>query len=389
MPSDDWSMRLDLAGDVETPVMVTDLSAIRRNCRRFREALPGVGLFYALKAYSDPAVARAALPEVDGFDVASPAEVDLLLGLGVDPARLVYSNPVKPESAITAARAKGVGMFAFQSAGELAKLARSAPGSRVYARVRLTDGLSTVPFGSGKWGCAPEETVALLREARSLGLRPIGLTFHVGSQQTRPEAWTAALAGAHGLIDDARAAGLAGVGMVNLGGGLPARYTRADPPLARVGEAIGAALRHGEREGISYIAEPGRFLVADSSAIVASVIGVERRGGTSWAFLDAGFFQTFLESRIFDVFPFAPRALRAEAEPVPFDLAGPSCDSDDVICRGALLPADLATGDRVLFPNAGAYTVVYGSAFNGFAVPPRVVVDSGREGAAVNALARA
>jgi len=225
----------------------------------------------------------------------------------------------------------------------------------------------------------PDDAVGLLQEAKRLGLRPIGVTFHVGSQATDLHAWQKAISKAQSIIQQSRAAGI-DISLINLGGGFPVQYSPEDPTLAGVASVINEAI--GSSSDIQYMAEPGRFLVADSSVIVATIIGVEDRHGRTWLYLDVGSFHAFMEVFEFNRFPYPVHSLSHILEGIgpkgykDYVLTGPSCDSYDTLSLGITLPDDLSIGDKLLITMTGAYTVVYGSEFNGFKVPPRRFISS-------------
>ncbi len=360
--------------DKPTPYMVTDLDKIADNCKQFKHHFPSVELHYAIKAFYTKEIIDSIDDRVDGFDVASNNELKDILSYGVAAKRIMYSNPVKSKKSIEEAFSLGVDKFAFQSMSELGKLQMNAPGSSVYLRVKIDDSHSEVPL-SGKFGCEPKDVVRLLTHAKNINLNPVGITFHVGSQLLDSTAWESAVKKAGELLVKVKKAGI-DVDTINLGGGLPAQYFTDDPTIDKLSPSINNALL--KNDWTKYIAEPGRFIVADSSFIVSSVIGVEKRGQKNWAFLDVGLFQAFLGALRYKKFPYGPIVsddyLREEpakrADLVPFIITGPSCDSEDTIHYEALLPEDLSIDDRLIFPNTGAYTLVYGSSFNGFEVPP-------------------
>jgi ornithine decarboxylase len=308
------------------------------------------------------------------FEVASLAELRMAEAAGAAPADLLYSNPVKPPAHIAAAAAAGLYRFAFDSEAELRKLAEHAPGACVYARLRVEDDTSVFPL-SQKFGASPEAAGDLLLLARELGLVPYGLTFHVGSQCTNPMAWERAVERCGTVMRRLLRAGVR-LEMLNVGGGLPARYTTPVPALSLIAAIIGAALdRLPYRPGL-LAAEPGRYLVAESGVLAASVIGVDDRRGDRWVHLDVGGYNGMMEAVQtggrwhFPLLSSRPDHFRAAS--VPATVTGPSCDSSDTLFYGAAVPATLAVGDRVYIGTAGAYTSSYASSFNGFP-PPRLL----------------
>lgn len=366
--------------NIKTPFMLTDLDIMRENCRHFKAALPRLKLYYAVKAFYSPETIKYIEKDVDGFDVASLKEITDLLAIGISSSRLNFSNPVKSTDAIKKAYRLGVKLFAFQSMSELAKLQMHAPGASVYVRVRLNDSASFVPL-SEKFGCNADEAVKLLHYAKMVGLKPVGLTFHVGSQLLDHAAWEESIGLANSILQEAQDQGIDAT-LINVGGGFPAKYFKGDPEIGTVAEFINRSL--DTREDITYTAEPGRYIVANTSVIVSKVIGVERRNGKNWLFIDTGLFQSFLGTLHYETFPYQPISLShqgiersASSRMIPYILTGPTCDSQDVISMDVFLPSDLALGDILIFPNTGAYTVVYGSNFNGFPIPKNYFIKGG------------
>ncbi len=371
-----WPLSLSprvLAGlDHPTPFLVGDLAMFRDRFRAFREALPGVHPFFAVKCNSTPEVLRAAHLASAGFEVASVGELRVLQKLGVDPSEVLYSNTVKPASHIAEAAAAGLWRFSFDSEGELHKIARNAPGSAVYVRVRVDDSRSVFPL-SRKFGTEAHEARALMHRARSLGLRPYGVTFHVGSQCTSTTAWVQAIASAGRLMRQLLADGIT-IDMLDIGGGFPARYGDAVPSIEQIGQVVTRALV----ELLPYrpalvAAEPGRHMVAETAVLVSTILGREVRAGEEWLYLDVGAYNGLMETQQAVGqwrFPlWSSRTDHAFSRQIPYTVTGPTCDSADTMFYGASLPATLGEGDRIYVASAGAYTLSYASHFNGFPPP--------------------
>ncbi len=362
-----------LAGlDYPTPFLIGDLAMFRDRFRSFREALPGVHPFFAVKCNSTPEVLKAAQQTSAGFEVASLGELRLLQDIGVDPAEVLYSNTVKPSSHIAEAAAAGLWRFAFDSESELHKIARHAPGSAVYVRVRVDDSRSVFPL-SRKFGTEAHEARALMHRARSLGLRPYGITFHVGSQCASTTAWVQAIASVGRLMRQLQSDDIT-IEMLDIGGGFPARYGDAVPSIEQIGPVVIRALD----ELLPYrpalvAAEPGRHMVAETAVMVSTVLGREVRAGEEWIYLDIGAYNGMMETQQAVGqwrFPlWSSRSDHGFSRQVPYTVTGPTCDSADTMFYGVSLPATLSEGDRIYIASAGAYTLSYASHFNGFPPP--------------------
>jgi ornithine decarboxylase len=375
-----WPARLEpgaldeLAFD--TPFLVTDCDEVARRFDEFTRAMPEVRPYFALKCNAALPVLATLAAQGAGFEIASVFELDPLRAVGARAEDVLFSNTVKPEQHVRSAVARGVWRFALDSEEELRKLAAAAPGSAVYVRLDVEDSHSLFPL-SRKFGTSPDEALRLLVLAPEVGLRPYGLTFHVGSQCTDPSMYSRAIDQC-GLV--MRRLELHGtrIEMLNVGGGMPATYADPAPDIAAVGDAVSRAVSRLPYRPPHLAAEPGRFLVAESSVLVATVIGTTCRAGERWAYLDVGGFNGLMEAiQTGGRWLFPMRTSRADDAVAPtasFNVTGPSCDSGDTMFYGVDLPETLSAGDRLYIGSAGAYTLSYASHFNGFPPPSHVFV---------------
>lgn len=354
-----------------TPFLACDLETIRERYASLHDCLPGVECFYAVKCNPATEIVRCLHKSGSSFEIASLGELELLRSVGVKPADVIHSNPVKPASHIAACHEAGVWRFAFDGDGELRKLAENAPGSAVFVRLRVDDSTSVFPL-SRKFGVAAPEAHALLLLARELGLQPYGVTFHVGSQCTSASAWRQAIAAVGRLLKKLQRDGIE-LEMLNLSGGFPARYVDPVPSLGEVVGAIVPALN----AFLPYMpprlaVEPGRYLVAESSVLVASVIGREVRAGENWLYLDVGAYNGLIETLQATEWQYplwSSVSNHETAEREVFTVTGPTCDSSDTLFLKADLPTTIDLDDRLFVGCAGAYSLSYASSFNGFAPP--------------------
>jgi ornithine decarboxylase len=369
--------------DVPTPYLVTDLDTVADRHAAFARALPGVRAFYAMKCNPSPEILTTLAANGAGFEIASLGELRTLERLNVDPAAVLYSNPVKPPAHIAEAHRAGLWRFSFDSPNELTKIAEYAPGAAVYVRLRVDDKSSVFPL-SRKFGADVEDAFDLMLFAERLGLRPYGITFHVGSQCGNPAAWRQAVGDAGRLMQKLSGEGIE-LSMLDLGGGFPARYVGDVPGI----EAIGAMVMPALAELLPYrpelvVAEPGRHLVAESAVMAVGVIGRERRGDENWLFLEVGAYNGMMETlqtaNGWDYPLWSSLPDHADVPHVPFTVTGPSCDSSDTMFAGVSLPATIDVGDVLYIGSAGAYTLSYASAFNGFDPPTPLFVGTGFPG---------
>jgi len=356
---------------VTRPTLVLDPERVAAQYRALKAGLGFAHIHYAVKANpARPIIARL-VGLGSHFDAASRGEIELCLEMGAAPWTISFGNTIKKPSDIRFAYDAGINLFAADAEEELEKIAENAPGAEVYIRVLVENSEADWPL-SRKFGCRDTMVVPLLDRARELGLRPVGLSFHVGSQTRKAQMWTGVLDHVATIWKAAQAAGHE-LDLLNIGGGFPAFYgetieaptTYASQVMALVSERFGAVPR--------VMAEPGRGLVAEAGLILAEVVLVSKKSDDDahrWVYLDIGRFSGLAETEG-EAIRYQLVTARDHEPHGPCILAGPSCDSADVLYekRPVMLPVGLKAGDRVVIRNAGAYTSSYSSVgFNGF--PP-------------------
>jgi len=353
------------------PCLVVDLDVIRDNYLNFARAMPDSRVYYAVKANPAPEVLKLLAGLGSSFDCASLAEIDMALAAGAAPDRISYGNTIKKERDIAAAHGRGIRLFAVDAHEEVDKVARAAPGARVFCRI-LCDGDGADWPLTRKFGCTPDFAVGILEHAHAQGLDAYGISFHVGSQQANPGAWDAALKATAAIFRTLSERGIE-LRMVNLGGGFPAKYRKGIPLVKTYGRAIHSALRrHFGNRIPETIIEPGRGLVGDAGIIKAEVVLISRKEADDpvrWVYLDIGKFGGLAET-MDEAIRYPIRSARDRGPTGPCVIAGPTCDSADVLYEKTPyeLPVSLSIGDEVLIEGTGAYTTTYSSvAFNGFA----------------------
>ncbi|MGA8990373.1 MAG: type III PLP-dependent enzyme [Rhodoplanes sp.] len=354
------------------PCLVVDLDVVRENYLAFAHALPDTRVFYAIKANPAPEVLSLLAGLGSCFDAASVAEIEMALAAGATPDRISFGNTIKKERDVACAYALGVRLFAVDCKAEAEKIARAAPGAQVFCRVLFDCAGAEWPL-SRKFGCDPAMAPDVLEHAHRLGLEAHGVSFHVGSQQRRTQAWDQALRTAAAVFRACAERGIA-LSMVNLGGGFPTKYVRDVPPVENYGRSIFRALRKHFGNAIpETIIEPGRGMVGNAGVIEAEVVLVSKKAEQDkvrWVYLDIGKFGGLAET-MDESIRYPIKTPRDGDRLGPCVLAGPTCDSVDVMYEKQPydLPISLEIGDKVLIEGTGAYTATYSAvAFNGF--PP-------------------
>jgi ornithine decarboxylase len=356
----------------ERPFLILDTAIAREKARRFRAAMPRVQPHYAVKANPDRRVLEALRHEGCRFEIASVAELDLLLALGVPPAEVLFSNPMKPRMAVAMAAAKGVEWYVVDSVDELRRVHDIKSDAKLYLRLATPNIGSDWPL-SGKFGASAAEAREVVLAAARLGADLAGVTFHAGSQCRNPENWRVGIERARVLFDAMAKAGLR-PRLLDIGGGFPVRHVKPIPSIEVIGDVVNEALK-AFAPAVQVVAEPGRYLVSDAGYFVCRVIGTATRGGKRWMHWDAGVFGGVIEAS--EGLKYRIRTERSGPD-IPWHVAGPTCDSVDVVLRDEPLPSDLQEGDFIYIRNAGAYTTAYASEFNGFPLPELRIFDSGR-----------
>jgi len=360
--------------DPPTPRLELSVGTAVTHYLALASALPGTSVHYAVKANPHPVLLRALAQAGCRFDVASPAEARAALDAGAPASHLLHSNPVARRDHLAQVHALGVRLFVVDSVGEVGKLADVAPGAGVLVRIVTSGSGSDWPL-SRKYGCTVDDAVDLLVAAGGRGLDPVGVSFHVGSQQRNPQAWAAPIDSAAQVFRRARAAGL-DPWLLDLGGGFPASLDGEVSPVECYGTAIQRHLGRafGARQPHTLV-EPGRGVVGDAGTVVTRVVGVVDRGGVRWVFVDVGVFTGLVET-LDEAIRYRLETPAVTGPTGPCVLAGPTCDSADVLYESTpvQLPLSLAEGDELRVHAAGAYSTCYSTVgFNGFDPLPTFV----------------
>lgn len=353
-----------------TPLMLLSRGVLKKQFERFRRQLPNVTPFYAIKANPHPEVIKTYIRLGAGFDVASGNEMKLVLGLGADPKKIIFANTIKSNEDLAFAHRKKVKLLTFDNESELYKIAKHCPGAKVLVRIKVSNQGSAVEL-SLKFGADPEQAIFLLKKAKSLGLRPAGVAFHVGSQCINVDNYIQALNVSSEIFNGAKKIGL-DLEILDIGGGFPIRYFEDDDHITfkDIAKQIRKKMRRLFDKNIRFIAEPGRFFVGPAGTLVTQVIGRTLRDNKNYYYLNDGVYADF-SGIVFDHCRYEFKTLRRGQKFLSV-LAGPTCDSFDTISMNEDLP-EMEVGNVVYVKNIGAYSCASAvPAFNGF--PPAKVL---------------
>ncbi|MDD5382248.1 MAG: type III PLP-dependent enzyme [Candidatus Margulisbacteria bacterium] len=350
----------------KTPLMLVSRAELRAQYDRFRRYLPQVFPYYAIKANPHPEIIKYFINLGAGFDVASANEMKLVLNLGASPDRIIFANTIKSNEDIAFAYKKKVKLMTFDNEPELYKIARYCPGAKVLVRIKVENIGSTVEL-SLKFGADPDQAIFLLKKAKSLGLKPGGVAFHVGSQCLNVENYLKALEVSSVIFYEAKKIGLE-LDTLDIGGGFPIRHFENDDQISfrDIARHLRKKMKRLFDKKTKFIAEPGRFLVGPAGTLVTQVVGRTFRNNKNYYYLNDGVYGDF-SGIVFDHCRYEFRTLR-RGQKFLSTLAGPTCDSFDTISLNEDLP-ELDVGNVVYVKNIGAYSSASAvPGFNGF--PP-------------------
>ncbi|KAL1915961.1 uncharacterized protein VTP21DRAFT_6349 [Calcarisporiella thermophila] len=365
------------AGDA---FFVADLGEVLRQDRKWKQLLPRIEPFYAVKCNPDPAVLRLMAALGNGFDCASKGEIEQVLEMGVPASRIIYANPCKQVSFLRYAREQGIGMMTFDNADELRKVAAHYPDVELVIRVLADDSKSVCQLGT-KFGAPAEKSRELLELAKELGLRVVGVSFHVGSGCFDEGAFADAVQRARRVFTEAEQCGFQ-CSLLDVGGGFPGANVRDGITFERVAAVLRDAIQDIPHS-VRIIGEPGRYYVASAFTLATQVIARRQTSDQDMYYINDGVYGSF-NCIIFDHQKVQPSVLqrsgefalnRSQGDPddeqgqrgseKKCSVWGPTCDSIDCVMRDANLPT-MDVGDWLAWENMGAYTSCAASTFNGF-----------------------
>ena len=381
-----------IAREHGTPVFIIDHNKIRANYREFREKLPDVQAYFAVKANSNPEIVKTMYDMGASFDVASFPEFMLVydnIKHMPDKERqdfiwnkIIYANTIKPADVLAKLNTYKI-LVTFDNIEELRKIKEHAPDVGLVLRIRVPNTGSMVELSS-KFGAHPGEAVDLIAEAVKLGLGVEGISFHVGSQCNNFDNYSQALNFASSIFKEADLRNYQ-IGFIDkegkrrkildIGGGFPVKYTPDIKSFSDLSDILNSEIKRlFPNKDIQVVAEPGRFIVATACTLITKIIGKAVRDGKTCYYLNDGVYHTF-SGQVFDHQPYPLHSFK-EGEKKVCATFGPTCDAFDTISLSDELPEDLQIDDLLYAENIGAYSIASSTYFNGF--PPTKVVHLNR-----------
>jgi ornithine decarboxylase len=358
-----------------TPCLIVDNAVVEENYNQFANHFGFADCYYAIKSNPHPCILDMLVSRGSCFDCATFNEIKMVASamirvLGyIKPDRISFGNTIKDEEQIKKAYKMGVRLFAVDCIPEVDKIARVANGSGVFCRI-LTSGKGADWPLSKKFGCDSEMAVDVLTYASNLGLIARGVSLHVGSQQNCRTAWDEPIGDARHIFDLLAQVGI-NCDLLNLGGGFPTQYTGDKiQSVSRYAEAISEAIStFFHNIDLTIIIEPGRAMVGNAGVILTKVRLVaekSKKDPIKWVYLDVGRYGGLPETENEAIRYVIKKLVEQDEEYATFAVAGPTCDSADVLYKNYSLPCSIAIGDLLIIHGTGAYTYTYSSVnFNG------------------------
>jgi diaminopimelate decarboxylase len=381
LPDARWEKWRALAAEFGTPLAVYDVDVIRRRCRELKAAFSFCDPFYSVKANHSPALLQFILGEGFGVDAVSPNEVALALRCGASPHHIVYVENNMTDAEMEMARASGVRLV-IGSLSRLGKFARRFPGSAVGIRINADIGSAhhARAFTAGpesKFGVHFTGVDEALRLAGEYGVRINLLQQHIGSGWLDESIFAESV---DILLREARR--FPDLETLDFGGGFGVPYQPGDRPLALAGMAAVlrdqiASFEATQGRRYKYAIEPGRFIVAESAVLLATVQDKKAGSeGRTFLGLDTGFnhlMRPALYGSVHEIVNISSQSNALAA----YDICGNICESTDFFARGRELTAT-EEGDILAVLNYGAYGAAMSSAYNLRPPVPEVFVDGDR-----------
>ena len=348
-----------MVGSGSDTFYVLDRQVIENVYQEWTDTLPKVKPYYAVKCNPNPDILRWLADLGSNFDCASPAEIQAVLALGVEPERILYANPCKRREDICFAKDVKVLRTTFDSVCELKKMAVIFPECQLLLRIRADDPSARCNLGV-KYGAEEHDWDVLLFTARTLGLDVIGVSFHVGSFASSPKVFEEAVRTAERAADLAREHGF-DPRIIDIGGGFSS--------VSGLPKSIQVS------KGTTLIAEPGRYFVEQVMTLHTPVIGSKGSGITISESL-YGAFNCILfdhaQPQLKEVR--GSDGVRLTGPNVARTIFGCTCDGGDIIYKELEVPEETDLGSWLVWDNMGAYTCAATTRFNGIPFNDRPVL---------------
>jgi diaminopimelate decarboxylase len=377
-PSD--SLAEQIVHQYGTPVFVTNKEYLETRARQILEAFAWKKkkILYAIKANFNPKVVQTLLKSgIHGIDAVSVYEVELALSLGVSPQNITFTGSNPSNEQLQFVVNHGVLVNA-GSLSEIERMGKMFSGNDI--AIRINPGVGAGLFAKNITG-GKESKFGILREdfsqakelLKKYSLRLVGIHAHVGSGFYNT---TEFLQSAKILLHEAEE--FPDLDFVDFGGGfvVPYRPQETAVNLAEFGQGIQKLLEDFSLKNgrdIEMRIQPGRFLVAESTCLLARVTTVKQSGGKTFIGLDTGM-NHLVRPAMYDSYHHIVNVSNMGGEKIVADVVGNICESGDFFAKNRAM-SETKEGDLLAILTAGAYGSSMSSNYNLFPFAVEVIVD--------------
>jgi len=355
--------------NTETPYFLFDKGRIVHNVLFFKHKLNlrDEDIYFSVKANNHPEILKELKILGTGFDMASLSELQTIVNQDIDGENVIFTNPVKIPKHISIANKFNVNKFTFDTYGELNKISKNAPFSKVFARLKINNTGAEWTLDN-KFGASANEIVNLFKKAINLDLVPYGISIHNGWNNTNTDTWKENLQICSKLIAECFDNDIK-ISCLNLGGGFPAHNIDQYQFLDKLAEEILPIIDQLKAKyNLRIIAEPGSFIVNYSGALIVRIYDIIQRENKKWIFIDSGIMQGFpwaLTNLKYDIH--YPYKIYEDTKTSNYMITGPTNDSKDIFGEYHL-PENIKINDFLIVYPAGAYSNSSES-YNGYKMP--------------------
>lgn len=359
-----------IAKEFNTPIYVCNLTRIKENYSRVKKSFQSYGIqginskiYYAMKANGAKEILHQLKTLDANIEVSSPAELKRLLKLGFDPKKILFTG-IGFGLHNTKALAESGALINIDSFSQLKHFKEFAP---LDISIRLNPGITSgfnerlemsgEKFGAAKLGIHKDKIIDAYKTSKAYGLNPVGLHQHIGSNWFADKLPTffKAVEIALDVVKELKLHGIE-IKQFNLGGGLGVRSSEVlqEFPLEEYCKGIWDLIRKSNLAFESVNIEPGRYIVADSSVLLATANMVEEKSGRNYIGLDCGF-NTFNHKFLYGIEPEIINVSKFNGKELDdYCVVGYLGESGDVFNETKQLPkTDI--GDTIAIFPAGAY----------------------------------
>ncbi|THC96590.1 hypothetical protein EYZ11_003930 [Aspergillus tanneri] len=325
----------------DLPFFVADTNRIVEQHRRWTHTMPDIQPFYGQLGVN--------------FDCASLDEIQQILSLGIDPSRIIFAHPCKAASALHFASKRGVRWTTFDNIDELEKIREHGAQMELLLRIFAQDDGAKVCLGD-KFGAAWDDTWSLLERARQLDLKIVGVSFHIGSGASDPQAFATAIQQAKQVIEQGERLGFQ-MTVLDVGGG----FQDANFEIMASGLRPALAQEFRDRK-LTVIAEPGRFYATPFYTMACRVIArrTQIRSASKVAdmlYQNDGLYGCFScgwsENEVYTPVLVSGGAVERDWGEHRYSVWGPTCDSIDRVAEEVAMDCEVKIGDWLIYRNMG------------------------------------